>query len=675
MIVARWMDQLSQMVTGPNLEGEKKDTSLTGIAEKALYPVKKKMTHQEASTQRLADFKRVFTSDVLKGEFNQFLNNIFMQLDEKKFHILIIDILNKGLSYEETYQELLKRIGEAKKGTLGTAVAQLHSLKVLKETLVGQVSNLLGQGVSVKGYCEIGYTGRLIRQMQKQAAMNLTGKKIVVNDKEKLTDYIEAGFPRPYHQFVSLNDYAPLTGSIDKSSLELVTMPIGLHHVSEDKLPTFLKSIHDVLVPGGSFLLRDHDVKNPDLDALVNVVHSVFNAATGETVDTETTELRNFTSLDHWTQILEDHGFERTASAPQIQDGDPTENALLRFVKKASNSDEALPAMETYLRMSESGYERAQGQTYLTSIEWHIVAFAKEYATFVAKKPAHEFPFFKHIAVLWDLFATSCCTAIKSDGIGAVLSSEYMLMNLFMLITTTLELAYKGTAALPLALMRRGVKNDNDLTTAQSMARTANQYADFITAIPFYDFSYFQKIKELWSDFNKRSPGHLIANTYILAVNTLFLAITGVTSAPLSWMYSGLEPGKIAMIVEDAQNIISDNAALGIKVLKEDKKNQLKAIEVPRYLKLTQLLQQFSKQNVKVASIAGQKKVQVKAKVSLQGQDPVAGLAGCNRLGNIAIPTDLNHQYVRLDVEIAQLSNVIRDLKHKGAEITYVHDF
>lgn len=571
------------------------------------------------------DFRHVFGSRELRAQFDLFLKNVFMQLDETKFHALIDDILSKNLSYEDSYQMLFDRIGEAKKSIFSA----FRALKVIKQVLVDQIGKLLCKGAKVNGYVELGYTGRLIRQMKSQEGIELSGKKIVVNEKERPTDYIEAGFPRPYHRFIPLNDYAPL--ALDKESVDLITCPIGLHHCPAEKLQPFIASIEQAIRPGGSFIIRDHDVKTRDMNALVNVVHSVFNAATGELLQTEMKEERNFKSLADWTKILADHGFEPVAGT-HIQEGDPTDNTLVRFVKRGDEQE----ALERFMRMSHTGYERAQEQTYLTTLEWHLVATAKEYADFIKENPPSDFPYFKHIGVLWKAFINSCQNGIRVSSLMRVVSSEYMLMNLFMLFSTTGELLFRGLTA----------TSQKKSAVTNTLAAISDEYAEFIKTVPFYNFPYFAKIKELC-----QAPKHSFKDVALTAMTILEFAAKGIVSAPIAHMYQGLEPGKIHLIINDS--------------------GRPKAMQVERYLKFKDLLCDFAKRDIQVLSIAGQKRVQVKVKIAKDARfaDSV------KILSEIPILTSNSHTYLRLDIAVNELTAQIKSLEELGGEISYVHDF
>lgn len=389
-------------------------------------------------------YKKVFLSPELRTEFAKFLNNIFMQLDEKKFFALIDDIMTYAHTDEEIYQELANRIGEAKGGFLTTAWRILRSLKIEKKEISALVGQVLGNDKTVNGYAEIGFPGRYIRPFK--AELNLKGPFYAVNYNQQASDYIQTGFPRPYHQFVPLNDYEPIKQEkIGNSSVDLATCFIGLHHVPEDKLKDFIQSIHRILRPGGSFILRDHDVSNDDLQSLVNVVHSVFNAATGVSPEEEKKEIRQFKSLNAWIVCMQENGFE-LVSDPKMRKGDPTLNTLLRFEK--------LPTQEEEMKQSLAelpGYERAGLQTYMTTLEWHIVDVSKQYADFITHTPFYKFPYFKHVGLFWKLFKDSWKSARVHYNFMEVATSEYALMNAFMGVVMTVEFIAKGILSAPMA--------------------------------------------------------------------------------------------------------------------------------------------------------------------------------------------------------------------------------
>jgi SAM-dependent methyltransferase len=149
-------------------------------------------------------------------------------------------------------------------------------------------------------------------------------------------DIFERGRLGKLGTFVPLGDYAPLEArDIDDDSIGLVTCYIGLHHARPEVLDAFVRSIRRVLRPGGMFIVRDHDVKTPEMNAFVSLAHSVFNAGLGVPWEANRQELRCFASVDHWSGYLAARGFTDTGKR-LLQANDPSDNTLLAFVKAGS---------------------------------------------------------------------------------------------------------------------------------------------------------------------------------------------------------------------------------------------------------------------------------------------------------------------------------------------------
>ena len=626
------------------------------------------------SNRRLADLKHVLESKELKAKFSDFLEKFFLQLDPIQLFKLMTEILNKNLSYEETYQELLNRIGEASKGTTGTFFAHLRSAKILKKTLATQIEKLLGRHVVINGYAEIGSPGRLICPLKAQADMTIKGPRLAIGGEKKLSDYLDAGFPLPYDTLIPLNDENPILTDIDKSSLELVISPNGLHHIPPDKVQKFVQSIHDVLKPEGSFILREHDIKNKELESLVHVVQSVFNAATGVPVQAEMDGIRSYRNLSSWIKLLENNGF-KYEGGPLVAEGDPTENALLRFTKIPSTPKEAhLHELEKAIRETRKNYERPLEHTYLTTLEWHLAALTEEYAQFIKTQPIYEFSFFKQIQVLGKVFFDSCKDAINSSSFNSVATSEYMLMNLFLFMSTTLGFLLKGLAYAPLAFSKRLTQDPENFDPFTYLVKDGQEHAEFIKKTPSYEFPHFRKMWNLWKGYLK-APKKSFLSTYVTAIATVEYAAKGFISAPLAKLHRDLRKEKIQLIIEDPKDRINSILDERIEVIKTDSKFKLKAIEIPGNLQFKDILRKLIAFNAKIMSIAGQKKIQVKVKILNESDDLLKGLKGCKILSHIPIVTDPSHQYVRVEAEVPELNTIIKSLEASGIEIINLHDF
>lgn len=69
----------------------------------------------------------------------------------------------------------------------------------------------------------------------------------------------------------------------------------------------------------------------------VALAHTVFNAGLGESWATNAAELHHFASADAWVRRIERCGL-RSTGVQLRQEGDPTDNLLMAFVKEGATS-------------------------------------------------------------------------------------------------------------------------------------------------------------------------------------------------------------------------------------------------------------------------------------------------------------------------------------------------
>lgn len=396
--------------------------------------------------QKESKFRSVFSDSAGRDQIKKFLENVFLQLDTEKVLAQMDMILQDShLSEEEIYRALLKKIDLCSFPFFKRQKQILSSLSSLKCDLSKQVKELIGDR-NIHGYVEMGYPGRLIRPLKRQ--LHLKGPIYVVHDQEKLSDYIESGFPRPYDRFIYLNDYEPIRfEDIPTSSVDLVVLYIGLHHIPEEKLGLFIDSIHRILTPTGSFILMDHDAENEPFQNMLSVVHSIFNAGNRVPLAEEKGEIRNFHSLAYWTKVLKEHNFAiDDTHRPLTRDGDSTKNSLVRFYKAPTTLSEIQRLLQ-----STPDYVRPLHSTYLTATEWHSVRTAKAYADFIHHTPFYQFPWFQETKNLWSLFRKSWKVARQHSSFREVFFSDHTLMNLFINTMTTVEYVIKGVISAPIS--------------------------------------------------------------------------------------------------------------------------------------------------------------------------------------------------------------------------------
>lgn len=275
-------------------------------------------------------FASVYRDEREADRFYAFLQNIFHVLPEDRLHTLIQAETAKHADNDESIYRGIQAGLKSITPPLAMLTHALPSLATQKAEMGRQAATLIGVKV-LRDYVEIGTTGRYVRAMKKH--LRLTGNVTLVHDVAPgmgPVDIVERGQLRKPGGFVPLNGYAPI--ALPAQSADLVSCFVGLHHMAPSGLMPFLESIARITRPGGYFIVRDHDVKTPAMDAFVSLAHTVFNAGLGESWETNRNELRHFASIDDWIERIETVGFRHTG-ARLAQAGDPSDNLLLAFVR------------------------------------------------------------------------------------------------------------------------------------------------------------------------------------------------------------------------------------------------------------------------------------------------------------------------------------------------------
>lgn len=618
-------------------------------------------------------YQTVFSSPALRTEFRKFLENIFLRLDSNKFFSLIDEIMKSAKTDEEIYLSLSKRITEARGSVFKTTYCALLSLFRQKKVLKGQIGELLGKRHPVKGLVEIGFPGRFIRPIQK--ICDVSGQVTAIHPKETGTDLIQSGFPRPYHKFIPLNEYEPIgREKIKSGSVDLVTCFIGLHHVPPSKLQEYLHSIHRILAPGGSFILRDHNAFGERMIALVSVVHSVFNAATGVTPEDEKEEVRHFLPMQTWERLLEENGFKRVSN-PLIREGDPTDNSLVRFVKRATIEEKKLREIENSLEKRE-GYQRSLMNTYLTASEWRSVEMSRDYASHLkGGNPFYQFSYFKEIQLFWDVFIKSYSAAREQHSFLEVITSEWMMNSLFIGMFSTFEFLCSGMISLPFSW----IQGKSDSTVQKQIGNIMDEYAKFIEHTPFYNFPHFKQIKPLWEAFLYSKTERSLTDLLTVITESMHLIGRGILSAPIGWVLNApqiQESRTIQMLINDPNERVCELDSR-IEVKESFPDCSYKRVEVPRYHPFGEIVQKLSNsKGVEIVKIAGQELIQVKVCLESEKKaELLRDLKGCRILYHYPNRQKPKHEYVELEVDVSSLKKVIPTLQKRGVELSYFHDF
>ena len=315
-------------------------------------------------------------------EFNGFLDHVLKQINASDFEKIIIQYKSQSTTKpkQNLYEFIRNESHYYKKWPF--IWTQIKAMQRQKHILAGQTAQLLNQK-SIKNIVEIGTPGTYLSALNKK--ISIIGHRYAIYDGDSWKNRFFNFAWRPlavfksYDTDIHLDNYAPIsTNKISAESIDVIVSYIGLHHIPSEKLQKFIGSISRILRPGGTLILREHDVTSPHLNNLVSSAHSVFSAiAMDITSADEEAEIRNFKPSSEWKALLKGAGLIHETYNGQtgiLQDGDPTKNALIKFIK-TQNKEKPGPPQELA--------KRSLINTFLTTPEWYNVDISQQYAKFI----------------------------------------------------------------------------------------------------------------------------------------------------------------------------------------------------------------------------------------------------------------------------------------------------
>lgn len=288
----------------------------------------------EAKVTGASEFHMIYGDTQWRDAFYRFLQNVYRIFPEDRFHTLIRQACNAHGDDEAIYRHIQQRLSTIKP-FLSELFYAVPSLIKQKAEMARQTLELLGERRRYDGYVEIGSTGRYAGVLRKH--LEISGTLAMVNDLPPTyspVDVVERGRLRKLGAHVPLADFQPIGADcVPDGSVDFVSCYIGLHHITPAGLEPFVRSIARMLRPGGIFILRDHDVTSPQMNAFVSLAHAVFNAGLGVPWENNAKELRHFAPVDEWVKRLDKVGL-RDSGKRLLQAHDPTDNVLMSFIKQ-----------------------------------------------------------------------------------------------------------------------------------------------------------------------------------------------------------------------------------------------------------------------------------------------------------------------------------------------------
>jgi hypothetical protein len=334
--------------------------------------------------------------------------------------------------------------------------------------------------------------------------------------------------------------------------------------------------------------------------------------------------------------------------------------ACVMFALAASAGSEEIRTPQEHRRGTE--------QTFLTFPEWFLVHSPAEYAMFVKQHDPDDFPFWGHIGQFWQSYKA----VHRATKDNYPFNFGYHVMIMVIGTSTTVEYALRSAYETVIGRLTAWTRGREMTAEDRFGAKVAQDYVDFIRVRPWYEFDFFGRLCQLWSETSPGGSGVLRKWERKYALTTEY-GIKGV----YGWLIR-----KATQASYDAP--VPVTAALVDRLPDGAEKNlpELKVLQrypdgstlasLPRYEAFTTYSASLSKQGASFQEIAGNRSVILVSLIV-----PTHWQAGAEDkvLFEQPIITRPTHKRIVLIVPVASLAGMLNRVSAQGFELEHVYDY
>ena len=313
-------------------------------------------------------------------------------------------------------------------------------------------------------------------------------------------------------------------------------------------------------------------------------------------------------------------------------------------------------------------YHQDEGQTFLTMPEWFLVYSPDEYAHYIENGNPSDYPYFGAIGQFWGYYSDSAKAAsaypfnpgyhAMVSVIGASFTAENTIKGLYeKSIGRLSELTVSGPEKTPEDLF--GIK-------------TAKDYVSFIRVNPWYEYSFWDQFKDLWS--TTPLTGRNIVRKYErrFALSTEYLAKAtygGLIKLATKAAYGDAEARVYAVVqgLPDSPAFSLDK----VTILRRFE-NGYAVVALPRYEEFMQATKELVAAGATFAEIAGNQKI-----LGTVLADPTwhPGADEGKELYERPILTEKNRKRVGLEIDVRHLHLALSALQHENIALEHIYDY
>ncbi len=159
-------------------------------------------------------------------------------------------------------------------------------------------------------------------------------------------------------------------------------------------------------------------------------------------------------------------------------------------------ADVPTPLVTSDFGITDAGYTRAQGDSFLTFPEWYIVHAYSDLADVTRQASESEFRYLSSVTGFW----RSLCRATRQAAASGPASSDQKLTNYIIGFSFSTEMAIQGGYEKTIGALSKATTDGSK--TAEDLFNLAllKDYSAFLYQTPWYRYPFWTKLEQFWSE-------------------------------------------------------------------------------------------------------------------------------------------------------------------------------
>lgn len=339
--------------------------------------------------------------------------------------------------------------------------------------------------------------------------------------------------------------------------------------------------------------------------------------------------------------------------------------------RSGSGCPDAAPVVESRIKTElrkVKGYNRDQGQTYLTLPEWYLVYSPAEYAQYLKDNPPSGFPYFGSIRQFWGYYGDINDVTRGRYPFNGGYHTMVMVIGTSFTVENTVKGIYENTIGRITEWTSSAAMTDED----RFAAKAAQNYVDFIRVDPWYEYSFASQAFHLWTDTTFFGPNMIRKVERKLALTagySITAAYATVIKLGTKLAYGDADTEMLALVRNVTPEALTGEAKVRVKERYEE---SYLLLSLPRYEEFRDVVLRLVRKGVRFSEIAGNGEILVTCVVPAGWKyDLSSGKALFER----PILTDPSRKRIAIDAPVPMLHEILLKLMDSGVTIEHIYDY